>query len=53
MTRNPDHTSDTELIDLAAIELAQHLHALRRGEPLSEMHRAQAYECLDILAGGI
>lgn len=46
-------TNDTQALTAITAELIEHVRALRNGEPLSAMHRAQALECLDALAGEV
>lgn len=46
-------STDTEVLTVLTAELIEHIRALRNGEPLSAMHRANALECLDELAGRV
>lgn len=46
-------STDTEVLTAITAELIEHMRALKNGEPLSDMHRAEAYGCLDALMDGI
>ena len=46
-------TTDTQALSAAAVELIQHLTALRRGAPLADFHRSEAFDLIDVLTSGI